>query len=94
MMKTPQLGNSDLQITPIGIGAWAIGGSGWAGSMGPQKGEDSVPAMHAALDRGLHWIDTAALYGLGHSEQVVARALEGRTPRPYVFTSAMDGLQG
>jgi len=86
MMKTRQLGNSDLQITPIGIGAWAIGGSGWSGSMGPQKEEDSVPAIHAALDHGLNWIDTAALYGLGHSEQVVARALEGRTPRPYVFT--------
>jgi len=86
MMKTRQLGNSDLQITPIGIGAWAIGGSGWSGSMGPQKEEDSIPAIHAALDRGLNWIDTAALYGLGHSEQVVARALEGRTPRPYVFT--------
>jgi aryl-alcohol dehydrogenase-like predicted oxidoreductase len=85
-MKTHQLGNSDLQITPIGIGAWAIGGSGWSGSMGPQKEEDSIPAIHAALERGLNWIDTAALYGLGHSEQVVARALEGRTPRPYVFT--------
>lgn len=85
-MKTHQLGNSDLQITPIGIGAWAIGGSGWSGSMGPQKEEDSIPAIHGALDRGLNWIDTAALYGLGHSEQVVARALEGRTPRPYVFT--------
>src|SRR5882724_9912584 len=85
-MKTRQLGNSDLQITPIGIGAWAIGGSGWSGSMGPQNEEDSIPAIHAALDRGLNWIDTAALYGLGHSEQVVARALEGRTPRPYVFT--------
>ena len=88
MMKTHQLGNSDLQITPIGIGAWAIGGSGWAGSMGPQKEEDSIPAIHAALDRGLNWIDTAALYGLGHSEQVVARALEGRTPVLNVFTSA------
>jgi aryl-alcohol dehydrogenase-like predicted oxidoreductase len=54
--------------------------------MGPQKEEDSIPAIHAALDRGLNWIDTAALYGLGHSEQVVARALKGRTPRPYVFT--------
>jgi len=85
-MKTRRLGNSDLQITPIGIGAWAIGGSGWSGSMGPQNEEDSIPAIHAALDRGLNWIDTAALYGLGHSEEVVARALQGRTPRPYVFT--------
>ena len=85
-MQTRPLGNSDLHITPIGIGAWAIGGSGWNGSMGPQKESDSVPAIHAALDRGLNWIDTAALYGLGHSEEVVAHALQGRTPRPYVFT--------
>ncbi|HEY5070154.1 MAG TPA: aldo/keto reductase [Candidatus Acidoferrum sp.] len=68
------------------MGAWAIGGAGWSGSMGPQNEDDSVPAIHAALDRGLNWIDTAALYGLGHSEEVVARALKGRTPRPYVFT--------
>ncbi len=85
-METRQLGNSDLKITALGIGAWAIGGSGWLGSMGPQNEDDSVPAIHAALDRGLNWIDTAALYGLGHSEEVVARALNGRTPRPYVFT--------
>jgi aryl-alcohol dehydrogenase-like predicted oxidoreductase len=85
-MQTRPLGNSDLQITALGIGAWAIGGSGWNGSMGPQNEDDSVPAIHAALDGGLNWIDTAALYGLGHSEEVVARALEGRTPRPYVFT--------
>jgi aryl-alcohol dehydrogenase-like predicted oxidoreductase len=85
-METRQLGSSDLQITPIGIGAWAIGGGGWDGSMGPQNENDSVPAIHAALDRGINWIDTAALYGLGHSEVIVARALEGRTPRPYVFT--------
>jgi len=85
-METRRLGNSDLDITPIGIGAWAIGGGGWNGSMGPQNEDDSIPAIHAALDWGLNWIDTAALYGLGHSEEVVARALEGRTPRPYVFT--------
>jgi len=85
-METRQLGNSDLHITRLGVGAWALGGSGWFGSMGPQKEDDSVPAIHAALDRGLNWIDTAALYGLGHSEEVVARALRGRTPRPYVFT--------
>ena len=85
-METRRLGNSDLHITALGIGAWAIGGSGWNGSMGPQNEDDSVPAIHAALDHGLNWIDTAALYGLGHSEEVVARALEGRTPKPYVFT--------
>ena len=85
-MEARQLGNSDLRITPMGIGAWAIGGSGWNGSMGPQNESDSVPAIHAALDRGLNWIDTAALYGLGHSEEVVAQALKGWSPRPYVFT--------
>ena len=78
-METRQLGKSDLHITPIGIGAWAIGGGGWNGSMGPQNESDSIPAIHAALDYGLNWIDTAALYGLGHSEEVVARALKGRT---------------
>lgn len=85
-MQTRQLGNSDLRITPIGIGAWAIGGGGWIGSMGPQNDSDSVPAIHAALDHGVNWIDTAALYGLGHSEEMVARAIHGYTPRPYVFT--------
>jgi aryl-alcohol dehydrogenase-like predicted oxidoreductase len=85
-MEFRKLGNSELHLTPIGIGAWAIGGSGWNGSMGPQREEESVPAIHAALDHGLNWIDTAALYGLGHSEEVVARALRGRQSRPYVFT--------
>lgn len=85
-MEYRQLGNSDLQITPVGIGAWAIGGGGWEGSMGPQNERDSIPAIHAALDRGINWIDTAALYGLGHSEEVVAHAIQGRSPRPYVFT--------
>lgn len=85
-METRQLGNSDLHITPLGIGAWAMGGGGWNGSMGPQDDADSIPAIHAALDHGINWIDTAALYGLGHSEEIVARAIRGRTPRPYVFT--------
>ena len=85
-MERRQLGNSDLRITVVGIGAWAIGGGGWSGSMGPQNDSDSIPAIHAALDHGLNWVDTAALYGLGHSEEMVARALKGRTPRPYVFT--------
>jgi aryl-alcohol dehydrogenase-like predicted oxidoreductase len=85
-MQMRQLGNSDLRITPIGIGAWAMGGGGWNGSMGPQNDSDSIPAIHAALDYGLNWIDTAALYGLGHSEEIAAQAIRGRTPRPYVFT--------
>jgi aryl-alcohol dehydrogenase-like predicted oxidoreductase len=85
-MQTRQLGNSDLRITPLGIGAWAMGGAGWAFSWGPQDDEESIAAIHAALDRGINWIDTAAVYGLGHSEEVVGRALKGRSRRPYVFT--------
>ncbi|HKD09108.1 MAG TPA: aldo/keto reductase [Bryobacteraceae bacterium] len=85
-MQTRRLGNSDLKITPIGIGAWAMGGAGWAFSWGPQDDEESIGAIHAALDKGINWIDTAAVYGLGHSEEVVARAVKGRNPKPYVFT--------
>jgi aryl-alcohol dehydrogenase-like predicted oxidoreductase len=85
-MQTRQLGNSDLRITPLGIGAWAMGGAGWAFSWGPQDDEESIAAIHAALDRGINWIDTAAVYGLGHSEEVVGRAVKGRSRRPYVFT--------
>ena len=85
-METRRLGNSDLSITPIGIGAWAMGGSGWTWSWGPQNDNDSIAAIHDALDRGINWIDTAAVYGLGHSEEVVKRALHGRKQRPYVFT--------
>jgi aryl-alcohol dehydrogenase-like predicted oxidoreductase len=85
-MQTKQLGNSDLQITPLGIGAWAMGGGGWQFAWGPQDDNESVGAIHAALDRGINWIDTAPVYGLGHSEEVVGRALKGRSKRPYVFT--------
>lgn len=85
-MQKRQLGNSDLHITPIGFGAWAIGGSGWAFAWGPQDDEQSIRSIHRALDLGINWIDTAAVYGLGHSEEVVARALEGRSNRPYIFT--------
>ena len=85
-MQTRQLGNSDLNITPLGIGAWAMGGAGWAFSWGHQEDQESIGAIHAALDKGLNWIDTAAVYGLGHSEVVVAQALKGRSNRPYVFT--------
>jgi aryl-alcohol dehydrogenase-like predicted oxidoreductase len=85
-MQTKQLGNSDMRLTPIGIGAWAIGGGGWAFGWGPQDDNESIDAMKAALDQGMNWIDTAAIYGLGHSEEVVARALEGRAKKPYVFT--------
>jgi aryl-alcohol dehydrogenase-like predicted oxidoreductase len=86
-MTNRQLGNSDMQITPVGFGSWAIGGSGWAHGWGPQDDQDSIGAIHAALDAGMNWIDTAAVYGLGHSEEVVATALSSYTgKRPYVFT--------
>ena len=86
-METRQLGNSDLQITPVGYGAWAIGGSGWQFAWGHQDDDDSIAAIHRALELGVNWIDTAAVYGLGHSEEVVARALKSWSgPRPYVFT--------
>src|SRR5260221_4046676 len=86
-MKTKQLRNSDLFITPVGYGSWAIGGSGWQFAWGKQNDNDSVAAIHRALDLGVNWIDTAAVYGLGHSEEVVARALASYAgPRPYVFT--------
>jgi aryl-alcohol dehydrogenase-like predicted oxidoreductase len=75
-----------MDITPMGIGAWAMGGGGWAFAWGPQDDAQSIAAIHAALDRGVNWIDTAAVYGLGHSEEVVGRALEGRGNRPYIFT--------
>jgi aryl-alcohol dehydrogenase-like predicted oxidoreductase len=85
-MKTKQLGNSDLFITPVGFGAWAIGGSGWEFAWGAQDDQDSIAAIREALAAGINWIDTAAVYGLGHSEEVVARALEGLNNRPYLFT--------
>lgn len=85
-MKKKRLGNSDMEITPIGVGAWAMGGGGWQYSWGPQNDKDSTAAIHEALDRGLNWIDTAAVYGLGHSEEVVGRAIRNRTERPYIFT--------
>src|SRR5438105_15931058 len=85
-IKTKCLGNSDRFITPIGFGAWAIGGSGWEFAWGAQDDSDSIDAIQEALDAGINWIDTAAVYGLGHSEEVVARALKGMSNRPYVFT--------
>src|SRR5262245_20601339 len=85
-MQTRKLGNSDLSITPIGFGAWALGGGGWAFAWGPQDDADSVATIREAIDLGINWIDTAAVYGLGHSEEVVGKALEGVANRPYVFT--------
>jgi len=80
------LGRSGLEITTVGFGAWAAGGGGWAFAWGPQDDGESVAAIRAGVDAGMNWIDTAAVYGLGHSEEIVARALEGVSPRPYVFT--------
>ncbi len=85
-MQTRQLGNSDMQITPVGFGAWAIGGGDWAFAWGAQDDNESVEAIQRALDLGMNWIDTAAVYGLGHSEEIVARALRGRSDKPYIFT--------
>jgi len=80
------LGQSDLRITPIGIGAWAMGGGKWEFGWGPQDDAESLAAIHAALDQGINWIDTAAAYGLGHSETVVGKAVKGLSKRPYIFT--------
>jgi aryl-alcohol dehydrogenase-like predicted oxidoreductase len=85
-MQTRRLGNSDLDITVLGVGAWAIGGGGWAFGWGHQDDQDSIDAIRGALDAGMNWIDTAAVYGLGHSEEVVAKALDGVSKKPYVFT--------
>jgi aryl-alcohol dehydrogenase-like predicted oxidoreductase len=87
-LKTTELGSTALQITRIGFGAWAIGGGGWEFGWGPQEDEQSLEAIHRALELGVNWIDTAAAYGFGHSEEVVGRALHGLSERPYVFTKA------
>jgi len=85
-MGTRRLGNSDMELTRIGFGAWAIGGGDWEFAWGPQDDDESVAAIRRALELGINWIDTARIYGLGHSEEVVARALEGVSERPWVFT--------
>ncbi|MGA8531343.1 MAG: aldo/keto reductase [Acidobacteriaceae bacterium] len=83
---TKTLGNSSLHLTPIGYGAWAIGGGNWEFAWGSQDDAESVRTIERALDSGLNWIDTAAIYGLGHSEEIVGKALKGRSRKPYVFT--------
>ena len=92
-LTTVPLGETGLEITRIGFGAWAIGGGGWEFGWGPQEDEESVAAIHRAMELGLNWIDTAAAYGFGRSEEVVGRALQGVAERPYVFTkcSLLEG---
>jgi aryl-alcohol dehydrogenase-like predicted oxidoreductase len=85
-LEKKQLGDSDLHLTAIGFGAWAIGGGDWAFAWGPQDDSESVTAIQHALESGINWIDTAAIYGLGHSEEIVAKALKGSSAKPYVFT--------
>jgi aryl-alcohol dehydrogenase-like predicted oxidoreductase len=85
-MDKKQLGNSDLHLSSIGFGAWAIGGGDWAFSWGPQDDNDSIAAIHKAIDLGINWIDTAAVYGLGHSEEVVGKAVKSASSKPYLFT--------
>jgi aryl-alcohol dehydrogenase-like predicted oxidoreductase len=87
-LKTSPLGSTGLEITRVGFGAWAIGGGGWEFGWGPQQDDASVAAIHRALELGVNWIDTAAAYGFGRSEQIVGRALHGVSDRPYVFTKS------
>src|SRR5581483_5124926 len=87
-IKKHSLGSSGLEITRVGFGAWAIGGGDWAFSWGPQDDEMSEDAMRHAIELGINWIDTAAVYGLGHSEEVVGRFVRSlpASERPFVFT--------
>lgn len=96
-MQTRKFGRTGMQLTPIGFGAWAIGGGDWQFGWGDQDDSDSIRAIHRALDLGINWIDTAAVYGLGHSEEVVGRALKEHSERPYIFTKCSrvsDGQGG
>jgi aryl-alcohol dehydrogenase-like predicted oxidoreductase len=85
-MKINQLGTSDMWLTRVGFGAWAIGGGNWEMSWGPQDDKDSIAAIHKAIDLGVNWIDTAPVYGLGHSEEIVGRAVKESSVKPFIFT--------
>ncbi|MFP3854194.1 MAG: aldo/keto reductase [Anaerolineales bacterium] len=85
-METKKLGWTDLELTRIGLGTWAIGGGDWDFAWGPQDDEQSIETIHKALDLGINWIDTAAVYGFGHSEEVVGRAIKGMSERPIIAT--------
>jgi len=92
-LATTELGSTGMEITRVGFGAWAIGGGGWEFGWGPQDDEESIAAIHRALELGVNWIDTAAGYGFGRSERVVGRAIEGVAQRPFLFTkcSLLEG---
>jgi aryl-alcohol dehydrogenase-like predicted oxidoreductase len=85
-LRTTELGGTGMEITRVGFGAWAIGGGGWEFGWGPQKNDESIAAIGRALELGVNWIDTAAAYGFGRSEQIVGQALAGVREKPYVFT--------
>ncbi|HUW23121.1 MAG TPA: aldo/keto reductase [bacterium] len=85
-MKTRKLGRTDLNLSTIGLGTWAIGGSGWKFSWGPQDDKESISAIRRALELGINWIDTAAVYGLGHSEEIVGKAIRGLRDKPIIAT--------
>src|SRR5258708_19651564 len=86
-MQKKQFGKTELQITPVGLGAWAMGGGQWESSWGPQDDQESIATIRRALDLGINWIDTAAVYGLGHSETVVGKSIKGRD-QPFIFTKS------
>jgi aryl-alcohol dehydrogenase-like predicted oxidoreductase len=86
MMQTRKLGYTDLYLTTVGLGTWAMGGGGWSFGWGPQDDADSVAAVQRALDLGINWLDTAAVYGFGHSEEVVGEAIRGRRQDVIVAT--------
>ena len=86
MMQKKQLGNTDMNLTPIGFGSWAIGGGNWEYGWGAQNDGEAIAAIERALELGINWIDTAAVYGLGHSEELVANAVAGMKGMPYIFT--------
>lgn len=85
-MQTRKLGYTDLYLTTIGLGTWAMGGGDWKFSWGPQDDADSIATIHRALDLGINWLDTAAVYGLGHSEELVGKALAGMKEKPLIAT--------
>ena len=87
-LRTSPVGHTGLEISRVGFGAWAIGGGGWEFGWGPQQDDESIAAIHRALALGVNWIDTAAAYGFGRSEEIVGRALRGLPERPYVFTKS------